>query len=384
MSSRTALGDEPQNIDALIRADRAGQRFDAAVGCLPASAGFEHMQLMREAVASVRLEGFEVTLSGVVGQGLANEPTVPEGVSAARSLQAALAAARSDSAQEGLDGARLARLHCAMRGLTGELPSPDAALQSALGQLARDLAGTGGRPHLVRVAVMQGRILQLRPFGSAPGPLARLLALDAMRWMAVPGHRGLALSVPVLRRLEEYRYRLARISKGSGWDGWVGFCANCFAEAAASGEQTLRRFSALREEQRTAISAGLGHSASRGLTVLDRLYERPLTSVADVRSLTGTSYVAANLLVARLVDLGILEEATGFKRNRHFRNGACLALFEKEPAGVKVPERGLVPPQPSISVSVPSASARQALPRRADAGPPARRAPGGPLDDHLL
>ncbi len=46
-----------------------------------------------------------------------------------------------------------------------------------------------------------------------------------------------------------------------------------------------------------------------------------------VRELTGTTYAAANGLVARLVDVGVLSEMTGYARNRRFHYAPYIALF---------------------------------------------------------
>ena len=45
-----------------------------------------------------------------------------------------------------------------------------------------------------------------------------------------------------------------------------------------------------------------------------------------IRSITGTSYTAANALVARFVSAGILHEATGYRRNRLFRYEPYISL----------------------------------------------------------
>lgn len=42
----------------------------------------------------------------------------------------------------------------------------------------------------------------------------------------------------------------------------------------------------------------------------------------------GNSYAAANNLVARLVELGLIREITGQARNRRFRYEPYIALFE--------------------------------------------------------
>jgi hypothetical protein len=58
-------------------------------------------------------------------------------------------------------------------------------------------------------------------------------------------------------------------------------------------------------------------------------------TVAIVRDWLGVTNPAANTLVSRLVDVGLLREITGYARNRRFRFDPYLRLFEdaKEPAG---------------------------------------------------
>lgn len=82
-----------------------------------------------------------------------------------------------------------------------------------------------------------------------------------------------------------------------------------------------------------AVTTHLGRAAGNGHRVLESLYQRPILSVAEVQALTGTTFTAANSLVARLVRLKILQEATGYKRNRVFRYQPCIAIFgEDSPA----------------------------------------------------
>jgi len=54
-------------------------------------------------------------------------------------------------------------------------------------------------------------------------------------------------------------------------------------------------------------------------------------SVNQVRALTGTTYPAANQLVERLTEAGILAEVTGHARNRRFRYDPYVRLFAEDP-----------------------------------------------------
>jgi hypothetical protein len=50
-----------------------------------------------------------------------------------------------------------------------------------------------------------------------------------------------------------------------------------------------------------------------------------------VQKTTGTGFAAANQLVARMTDMGILREITGNARNRRFRYEPYVQLFTEEP-----------------------------------------------------
>jgi Fic family protein len=98
---------------------------------------------------------------------------------------------------------------------------------------------------------------------------------------------------------------------------------------AAEAADTARRILLLREEHRTAITTNLGRAAGNGHRVLESLFDRPIVTVADVQTLIGTTYSAANNLVSRLVDQRILQEMTGYARNRRFRYAPYIALFNE-------------------------------------------------------
>ena len=102
------------------------------------------------------------------------------------------------------------------------------------------------------------------------------------------------------------------------------------SEVAAEAAETARRIQMLRELHRTAIADQLGRAAGTGHRVLEALYDRPIITVADVVKLTGTSYAAANNLVARLAVIGVLKEVTGYARNRRYRYEQYVSLFDED------------------------------------------------------
>jgi len=62
---------------------------------------------------------------------------------------------------------------------------------------------------------------------------------------------------------------------------------------------------------------------------MDQLFDHPIVNVARVRKWLGITMQAANNIVNRLVDAGLLREITGYARNRRFRFDPYLRLFEE-------------------------------------------------------
>ena len=98
-------------------------------------------------------------------------------------------------------------------------------------------------------------------------------------------------------------------------------------EVSAEATETARRILALREENRDSITTGLGRAAGNGHRLLETLFDRPIVSVNQVCEVTGTTFAAANNLVAKLADLEILNEITGYARNRRYRYEPYVNLF---------------------------------------------------------
>lgn len=126
---------------------------------------------------------------------------------------------------------------------------------------------------------------------------------------------------------QDYYDHLQAVRDKGDWEGWLEFFLRGVIEVAGEAAGTARRILQLREEHRATITQHLGRAASNGHRVLESLFDRPIVSVADVQQLTGTTFAAANALVSRLVQHGVLQEMTGYARNRRFRYEPYIGLF---------------------------------------------------------
>ena len=73
----------------------------------------------------------------------------------------------------------------------------------------------------------------------------------------------------------------------------------------------------MREDHRHLIQSKYSAS-TKGVELLDILFERPYLQVNSVSALLGIAYPTANGLMAQLSSLGLVREVTGQKRGRVF------------------------------------------------------------------
>jgi Fic family protein len=111
------------------------------------------------------------------------------------------------------------------------------------------------------------------------------------------------------------------------WESWLKFFLTGVSEVANEAVVTARKIVQMRESHRQMLIDRLGRGAANGLKMLESLYQRPIFTVATVSTLLDISPQAANALTDRLVELGLVTEFTGNKRNRVFRYDPYVKLF---------------------------------------------------------
>jgi Fic family protein len=132
------------------------------------------------------------------------------------------------------------------------------------------------------------------------------------------------------RHRQSYYEHLQAIRDKGAFEEWLEFFLTGVLEVSLEASVTARRILALREHHRDLIAARLGGAAGNGHRTLEHLFAHPIVSVNEIRELNGTTFPAANDLVGRMVNVGILKEVTGQSRNRRFRYDPYIRLFADE------------------------------------------------------
>ena len=344
----------------LSQADLALGRLDGSIQTLPNPDLFVLMYVRKEAVLSSQIEGTQSSLQDLLAaEAQLYTPGTPRDVAEVVNYVAAMnygltrlsklpVSVRLIREIHGklLDGVRGSRL------APGELrrtqnwigpggctlneaifvPPPPNIVPQALGDLEKFLHGGNDLPLLIKIGLAHAQFETIHPFLDGNGRVGRLLITFLLCESGVL-HKPVLYLSHYFKRYRQTYYELLQATRDKGaWENWLRFFLRGVAEVSVQAAQTAGRILTLRETHRNLITGNLGYSAGNGHRVLERLYERPIVSVNEVRGLTGTSYPAANQLVERLVKIGVLAEMTGQARHRRFQYDAYVRLFDEPEA----------------------------------------------------
>lgn len=207
------------------------------------------------------------------------------------------------------------------------IPPPPHEVPQALGDLERFLHAEDTLPPLVKIALAHVQFETIHPFLDGNGRVGRLLITFLLTEREILHQPVLYLSHYFKQHRQTYYERLQAVRDHGAWEEWLVFFLRGVVEVAKEAAGTAKRILQLREEHRGAITTRMARGAANGHKVLERLFDRPILSVNDVREITGITFAAANTIVSRLVELGILSEMTGNARNRRFSYAPYIALF---------------------------------------------------------
>lgn len=342
----------------LSEADRALGRLDGSVLTLPNPDLFVLMYVRKEAVLSSQIEGTQSSLQDLLAaeakvespdtpqdvdevinyisamkHGLKRLDTLPISVRLIKEIHERLLA---DVRGSHLEPGELRRSQnwIGPRGATLNaatfVPPPPDAVPEALGNLEAFIHAKDELPLLVKIGLVHLQFETIHPFLDGNGRVGRLLITFLLTEREVLHQPVLYLSHYFKRHRSAYYDHLQSVRDTGDWEGWLRFFLRGVIEVSGEAAQTARKILVLREKHRAAITTHLGRAAGNGHKVLESLYQRPIVSVHDVQQITGTTYAAANTLVHRMVQQGVLAEMTGNARNRRFRYDSYIGLFTDE------------------------------------------------------
>ncbi len=210
------------------------------------------------------------------------------------------------------------------------VPPPVDEMCTALDAFEKYLHASSQLPPLVRLALLHQQFEAIHPFLDGNGRVGRLLiTLLLCEWQLLP-EPVLYLSAFFERTRADYYAHLLAVNQRGAWREWILYFLEGVSSEAQDAIRRSRQLLDLRQAYRRKLETARAPGLS--LRLVDELFAAPATSVLRAAKLLGVTARSAQLTIGKLVHAGILEEATGRKRDRVFVATAIVRTLDADEA----------------------------------------------------
>ena len=181
-------------------------------------------------------------------------------------------------------------------------------------------------PHLIRIAISHYQFETIHPFLDGNGRIGRLFITLYLVGHGLLAKPSLYLSAHLEKHRGAYYDALTRVRESNDMGHWCRFFMQAVSETAEDGKLTFQKILTLRQDLENQIVT-LGRRAENARRLISYLYEQPAVSVDAVMKALKINKNPARDLIKAMEIQNILEEVTGFRRNRIFVFRKYLDIF---------------------------------------------------------
>lgn len=187
-------------------------------------------------------------------------------------------------------------------------------------------------PRLIRAAITHYQFETIHPFLDGNGRIGRLLIPLYFISNNLLDKPSLYLSAHFEKYRDQYYDALMRVRTSNDIGHWCRFFLHAVIDTAQNGKATFDKILELRQELESSIFE-LGRRAENARTIIRHLYRSPWVSLPIIEKVLGINRNPARALLVGLQDIGVLEEMTGYKRNRVFLFRRYVDIFRDHDVG---------------------------------------------------
>lgn len=183
-------------------------------------------------------------------------------------------------------------------------------------------------PLIIKIGIIHYQFETIHPFLDGNGRVGRLLIalqLVESKILTVP---TLYISAFFEKNRSSYYDSLNMVRKNNDLEQWIKFFLNGVIDTAGDSINTFKKIIDLRQKYEQKILS-LGVRAKNAQKLIEYMFSKPIINSKAVQENLDISLNTANRLLKSLIDLQIIEELTGYSRNRLYVLTDYLNLFKK-------------------------------------------------------
>ncbi len=206
------------------------------------------------------------------------------------------------------------------------VPPPVEEMEKSLSDLEKYLNSNPDEPPLIQCALMHYQFEAIHPFLDGNGRVGRLLVTFFLCERGFLTQPLLYLSTFFDRFRDEYYSRLLSVSQKGDWHGWFKFFLRGVINQSTDAIDDSRKILDLHSEYQKALeeTKRIPETAHR---LIDEIFLNPVISTSGLNKKWKIPFISVKRGIRRLIDLGILQEVPGRKRNKLFVAHKLMALL---------------------------------------------------------
>jgi len=341
----------------LAEANQAIGRLDGLTSAFPDLKLFLYSYVRKEAVLSSQIEGTQSSLSDLLLYENAETPGVPlDDVQEVSNYVAALnhglkrlrggfplslrlireihevllSKGRGSHAQPGEFRRSQNWIGGTRPGNAAYVPPPPEYVLDCMGQLESFLhLEENSLPLLVRAGLVHAQFETIHPFLDGNGRVGRLLITFMLCAKEVLREPILYLSLFFKKHRRLYYDRLNGTREDEGWTAWMDFFLQGVRDTANQAARTATNIDKLFRTDKEKIEH-FGRGAASGMLIYRHAQVNPLFSIKSAAREMKVSFPTASAAVARMLEVGILRESSGKRRDRLFLYSKYLDVLNQD------------------------------------------------------
>lgn len=197
------------------------------------------------------------------------------------------------------------------------VPPPMDEMHNALNELEKFIHADTEIPTLARAGMIHYQFEAIHPFLDGNGRVGRLIIMLLFHEWNILSQPLLNLSAYFERHRQEYYDHLLAVSQRGKWEEWLRFFLRGISLQAQDSVFRMTSLQGIRTKYEALVQAD--RNSARMAAVVDFVFSRPILTIKQLENGLDMPYMAAKRYVEKLVDAGVLQETTGYARNRVFQ-----------------------------------------------------------------